>query len=58
MKSYSITTRGGEQMIYLKNVYHIQKEIQTLHGYFRIQWQCKDRPHCSTRESDDRISKG
>ena len=40
--SYSTTTRGGEQMIYFK------KKIQTLHGYLRIQWQCKDRPHCST----------
>ena len=32
-----------EQMTYFK------KKIQTLHGYLRIQWQCKDRPHCSTR---------
>ena len=46
--SYSTTTRGGEQMIYLNKVYQIKKKIETLHGYFRIQWQCKDRPHCST----------
>ena len=47
--SYSTTTRGGEQMIYLNKVYQIKKKIQTLHGHFRIQWHCKDRPHCSTR---------
>ena len=42
LMSYSTTTRDGEQMIYFNKVY------QTLHGYFRIQWQCKDRPDCST----------
>ena len=36
--SYSTTTRGGEQMIYLNKVYQITKKIETLHGYFRIQW--------------------
>ena len=35
--SYSTTTRGGEQMIYLNKVYQIKKKIETLHGYFRIQ---------------------
>ncbi len=42
--SYSTTTRGGEQMIYLNKVYQINNKvyIQTLHGYFRIQWHCKD----------------
>ena len=32
--SYSTTTRGGEQMIYLNKVYQIKKKIETLHGYF------------------------
>jgi len=29
-----------EQMIYLNKVYQIKKKIQTLHGYFRMQWHC------------------
>ena len=48
LMSYSTTTRDGEQMIYFNKVYQIKKKIQTLHDYFRIQWQCKDRPDCST----------
>jgi hypothetical protein len=31
LMTYSTTTRGGEQMIYLSKVYQIKKKIQTLH---------------------------
>ena len=46
--SYTVSTRGGDQLIYLNKVYQIKKKISTAAGPFRIQWRCKDREHCKT----------
>ena len=46
--SYTFSTRGGDQLIYLNKVYQIKKKLPTAAGPFRIQWRCKDREHCRT----------
>ena len=46
--SYSFSTRGGDQLIYLYKVYQIKKKLTTADGLIRIQWRCKDREHCKT----------
>ena len=46
--SYSFSTRGGDQLIYLNKVYQIKKKLTTADGLIRIQWRCKDREHCKT----------
>jgi len=46
--SYTFSTRGGDQLIYLNQVYQIKKKLPTVAGPFRIQWRCKDREHCKT----------
>ena len=43
---YSTSTRGGEQLINLNKVYQIKRNILTLNGNYRIDWQCKDRKIC------------
>ena len=46
--SYTFSTRGGDQLIYLNKVYQIKKKLTTADGLIRIQWRCKDREHCRT----------
>ena len=46
--SFTVSTRGGDQLIYLNKVYQIKKKLSTAAGSFRIQWRCKDREHCKT----------
>ena len=46
--SYTFSTRGGDQLIYLNKVYQIKKKLTTADGLIRIQWRCKDREHCKT----------
>ena len=44
--SYSTSTRGGEQLIYLNKVYQIKRNSLTHNGNYKIIWQCKDRAMC------------
>ena len=46
--SYTFSTRGGDQLIYLNKVYQLKKKLPTAAGPFRIQWRCKDRENCRT----------
>jgi hypothetical protein len=36
--SYTLSTRDGDQLIYLNKVYQIKKKLPTAAGPFRIQW--------------------
>jgi len=44
--SYSTSTRGGEQLIYLNKVYQIKRNSLTHNGNYKVIWQCKDRAMC------------
>jgi len=44
--SYSTSTRGGEQLIYLNKVYQIKRISLTHNGNYKIIWQCKDHAMC------------
>jgi len=46
--SHTLSTRDGDQLIYLNKVYQIKKKLPTAAGPFRIQWRCKDRENCRT----------
>jgi hypothetical protein len=54
--SYTYSTRGRDQLIYLNEVYQIKKKISTDASPFRIQWRCKDREESNNYRLNCRIT--